>query len=95
MFLTPGGLYTKADIAANGNTSVYQKYPNFVAAHDTSIETRAALCPISRTKPNPNLTWIIGGKTYTFCRPPCVAEFVAKAKRQPTTILPPDKYVQR
>jgi YHS domain-containing protein len=95
LFLTPGGAYTAADIKANGNTSVYQKYPDFVASHDTQVKPGEAVCPISETKPNPKLTWVVGGKTYQFCCPPCVAEFVAKAKKDPKGIKAPEGYVKR
>lgn len=94
LFLTPGGAYTAADIKANGNTSVYQKYPDFVASHDTQVKPGERVCPISETKPNPRLTWIVGGKTYAFCCPPCVAEFVTKAKKDPKSIKSPEAYVK-
>ncbi len=95
LFLTPGGLYTKADIAANGNTSVYQKFPGFVPSHSDEVAPGQPVCPISKTKPDPRITWVVGGKSYTFCCPPCVAEFVQKAKQKPAAILPPDAYVKK
>jgi YHS domain-containing protein len=95
LFLTPGGLYTDADIAANGNTSAYLKYASIVPNHDTQVKVGEAVCPISETKPNPQLTWVIGGKTYTFCCPPCIAEFVKKAKTAPQSIKAPEAYVKK
>lgn len=95
LFLTPGGTYTTEDINANGNTSVYQKHPSYVAAHNTEVKSGEAVCPISETKPDPKLTWIIGGKTYQFCCPPCVAEFVAKAKKSPQSIKTPEAYIKK
>ncbi len=47
------------------------------------------------TKANPKFAWIIGGKTYEFCCPPCVDEFVALAKSNPELINPPEFYVKR
>ena len=94
LFLTPGGAYTAADIAANGNTSAYLKYANVVPAHDTQVKKGDAVCPISETKPNPALTWQVGGKKYTFCCPPCIAEFVKKAKTDPASIKSPEEYVK-
>lgn len=38
---------------------------------------------------------MIGGRSYTFCCPPCVDEFVKQAKEKPGTIKPPDGYVQK
>jgi roadblock/LC7 domain-containing protein len=94
LFLTPGGLYTQADILANGNTSVYQKFPGYVPQHNADVERGAPVCPISKTKPDPKITWQVAGKAYTFCCPPCVAEFVQNAKEKPTTILAPEAYVK-
>jgi roadblock/LC7 domain-containing protein len=94
VFLTPGGLYTKADIKANGNKTVSQKYPDFMAAHDAMPKPGERLCPISKTKANPKLTWIVGGKKYTFCCPPCVTEFVKQAKTNPKSIQAPEAYVK-
>lgn len=95
LFLTPGGAYTAADIQANGNTSVDQKFPGYVASHETRVKTGAPVCPISETQHDPKLTWVIGGKTYRFCCPPCVAEFVKKAKTSPAAIKAPEAYVKK
>ena len=94
LFLTPGGLYTSADIKANGNASAYQKYASVVPMHDAQVKSGDPVCPISETKPNPQLTWVIGGKNYSFCCPPCIAEFVKKAKTDPKSIKAPEAYVK-
>lgn len=95
LFLTPGGLYTQADITANGNASAYQKYANVVPMHDAQVKAGEPVCPISETKPNPQLTWVVNAKTYTFCCPPCIAEFVKKAKTSPQSIKAPETYVKQ
>ncbi|MBC8134689.1 MAG: hypothetical protein H8F28_02245 [Fibrella sp.] len=95
LFLTPGGLYTLADIEANGNASAYQKYASVVPDHDAKVKAGDQVCPISETKPNPQLTWVIGGKTYQFCCPPCIAEFVKKAKTDPKSVLAPEAYIKK
>ena len=46
------------------------------------------------TKANPKFPWIIDGKTYEFCCPPCVQEFVALAKEKPGEIKDPESYRQ-
>lgn len=94
LFLIPGGLYTADDIKANGSTSAYLKYASVVPEHDAKVKSGDAVCPISETKPNRQLTWVIGGKTYTFCCPPCIAEFVKKAKTDPASIKAPEAYVK-
>ena len=34
LYLTPGGIYTQADIEANGNLTASQKFKGFMAKHD-------------------------------------------------------------
>jgi hypothetical protein len=80
LYLTPGGLYTQADIDANGRTTPSLRYANFQARHDLYPQPGDSLCPITRTKANPDCTWIIAGRTYQFCCPPCIDEFVRVAK---------------
>ena len=77
LYLTPAGLYTQADIEANGNMTASQKFQGFMAKHDMHPKPGDKICPITMTKANPACSWIVGGKTYEFCCPPCVDEFVA------------------
>lgn len=95
LFLTPAGKYTAADIAANGNQTGNQKFRNFTPTHDLKPKVGDQICPITLTKANPQCTWIIDGKTYEFCCPPCVEEFVKLAKEKPEEIKAPSEYVKR
>jgi hypothetical protein len=94
LYLEPGGLYTAADIAANGNQTASEKFAGFRAKHDFNPQPGDAICPITRTKANPNCSWIIGGQEYTFCCPPCIDEFLELAKQTPDQIKPPAAYVK-
>lgn len=94
LFLTPGGRYTPADIEANGRRTAQQTFKGFKAKHDADPQPGDRLCPISETKANPQCTWIVGGKTYEFCCPPCVEEFVRLAKESPDAIKEPEDYVK-
>ncbi len=94
LFLTAGGKYTKDDIIANGNMTCSQKFRNFKPKHDLRPKPGAKICPITLTKANPQCTWIVGGKTYEFCCPPCIEEFVKMAKEEPNKIEEPDFYVK-
>ena len=94
LFLTPGGKYTAADVAANGATVPAEKYKGVRAAHDDNPKPGDAICPISKTKANPKFAWVVGGKTYTFCCIPCIEEFVALAKEKPGDIKDPKDYVK-
>lgn len=92
LFTTAGGLYTAADITANGTRTPGEKFKGIRAKHDTEPKPGDKICPISETLANPQFTWVIGGKTYEFCCTPCIEEFVAAAKEKPNTIQPPEAY---
>lgn len=80
LYLTPGGHYTAADVAANGNMTASEKFRGIKSDHNMHPQAGDTVCPISGTKANPKFTWVIGGKPYQFCCPPCVDEFLTKAK---------------
>jgi YHS domain-containing protein len=92
LFLTPGGLYTEADIKANGGVTGSEKFRGFQPAHDRKPKSGDKLCPVTLTKANPACAWIIGGKTYEFCCPPCVEEFLTLAKDTPNEVKGPEAY---
>lgn len=93
LYLTPGGKYTEADIVANGRKTASMKFAGFHASHDPKPTPGARVCPITDTRANPDCSWIVGGKTYLFCCPPCVDEFVRQAKEDPESIRAPEAYV--
>lgn len=94
LYLTPGGIYTRADIEANGGQTASQRFKSFKAGHDHQPHPGDRLCPVTLTKANPDCTWVVGGRKYEFCCPPCVDEFVRLAKENPGAIKPPNKYVK-
>ena len=95
LYLTPGGKYTEADIKANGNVTASQKFKGLKATHDLMPKTGDAICPITLTLASPKFSWVIDGKTYEFCCPPCVDEFVTLAKEKPGELKPPEAYRQK
>ena len=95
LYLTPGGKYTEADIKANGNMTASQKFKGVISSHDREPKSGDKICPITRTKANPNITWVVGGKTYEFCCPPCIDEFVKMGKEHPEEIKEPRSYVKK
>lgn len=92
LYLTPGGKYTAADVKANGGVVASEKFKGIKAEHDLKPKPGDKICPVTLTKANPKFSWIIGGKSYEFCCPPCVDEFVALAKEKPDEIKEPDFY---
>lgn len=95
LYLTPGGAYTQADIQANGNQTASQKFKGVKAQHDLKPKPGDKLCPVTLTKANAKFTWVVAGKAYEFCCPPCVDEFVAEAKKDPMAIKPPDEFIKK
>lgn len=94
LYLTPGGKYTTADIEANGKTIPSIKFKGIRSNHDDKPMLGDKICPISKTKANEQFVWIIDGKTYTFCCPPCIDEFVRSAKEQPDSLQAPESYIK-
>ena len=95
LYLTPGGKYTEADIKANGGLTASAKFKGLKAEHDLKPKTGEKICPVTLTKANAKFSWVIDGKTYQFCCPPCVDEFVGLAKDKPDEIKPPEFYRQK
>ncbi|HUP77282.1 MAG TPA: hypothetical protein VM260_01885 [Pirellula sp.] len=94
LYLVPGGRYTAADIAANGNTTASKKFRGIKSSHDMFPKDGDRICPITETKANPKFTWVVDGKAYLFCCPPCVDEFVKTAKASSDPLAEPDSYVK-
>jgi YHS domain-containing protein len=95
LYLVAGGAYTDADIKANGSTTAYEKFKGQMAKHDAKPKVGDLLCPISMTKANPKFSWVIGGKTYQFCCPPCIDEYVLLAKEHPEELKAPSEFVKK
>jgi len=95
LYLTPGGRYTAADVAANGKMTASQKFKGIKSTHDMKPKVGDRLCPITETKANPNFTWIIDGKPYEFCCPPCVDEFLKMAKSTDEPLPAPETFIKK
>ncbi len=94
LYLEPGGLYTLEDIKANGSQTASQKFANFMSSHDMNPQPGARICPVTSTLANADCSWIINGQEYLFCCPPCVDEFLKRAKTDPKSIAAADTYVK-
>ena len=97
LYLTAGGIYTEEDVKANGSQTASEKFKGFRAKHDMRPKPGDKICPVTMTKANQACTWIVAGKEYEFCCPPCVDEFVSWAKDPELSkdILPPEEYVKK
>jgi len=95
LYLTAAGSYTEKDIMANGKMTAAVKFAGKISKHDARPQPGDRICPISRTKANPEFTWIINGQPYQFCCPPCIDEYVRLAKQQPADLLPPDSFIKQ
>ena len=96
LYLTPGGLYTQADIEANGHITASETFKGFRAKHNLHPKPGDKICPVTLTLANPACTWIIGGKKYEFCCPACVDNFLETAKNSASVkdIQNPEAYVK-
>src|SRR5262249_44653391 len=64
LYLEPGGIYSAADIKANGNVTASQKFKGLRAAHDMHPKVGDKICPITETKADPKFSWVVNGRTY-------------------------------
>jgi hypothetical protein len=95
LYLTPGGRYTVADIQANGNVTASEKFKGIKSEHDMKPKVGDMLCPITSTKANAKFTWIIDGKAYQFCCPPCIDEYINTAKTSAEPLPDPESFIKR
>ena len=96
LYATVKGKYTEADIEANGKgKTASDVYGNEMTDHDDNPQPGDKICPISKTKANPKVSWIIGGKKYEFCCTPCINEFVKKAQEKPDQVKDAGFYVKQ
>jgi hypothetical protein len=96
LFATVKGKYTEADVKANGaGVTPADRYGNEMTNHDAKPQSGDRICPISKTKANPKINWIVGGKKYQFCCTPCINEFVKTAQDKPEKIKEPEEYVKK
>jgi hypothetical protein len=95
LYLTPGGKYTEDDIKANGGLTASQKFKGFNLANHDKPRKGDATCPVTDNKASPKFTWVVGGKQYEFCCPPCVDDFVKEAKEHPENIRDPEDYIKK
>ena len=95
LYLTPGGLYSKKDIQANGNTVPSVKFKDKSWAHDDNLKVGDKTCPVTKNKAETECAWIVNDSRYEFCCPPCLDKFVGWAKTQPDKVKAPTEYVYR
>lgn len=94
MFLTPGGIYTNADIEKNGRVVPSVKFHGISWAHDDELKKGDKVCPVTDNKADAQCVWYVNGKKYEFCCPPCLEKFVGWAKNQPDKVKAPEAYVK-
>jgi hypothetical protein len=95
VFLTAGGIYTKADIDKNGNTVPSVKFKGIFWSHDDNLKAGDKVCPVTDNKADPQCSWWVNGQRYEFCCPPCLEKFVKWAKESPEKVKAPEFYVKK
>ena len=94
LFLTPGGIYSAADINQNGNIVPSVKFEGMSWLHDDDLKKGDKLCPVTDNKADAQCVWVVNGKKYEFCCTPCLEKFVNWAKNQPDKVKPPEAYIK-
>jgi hypothetical protein len=94
LFLTPGGIYTVADIAKNGKVVPSVKFQGMAWAHEDDLKPGDKVCPVTANKADPQCEWFVNGQKYEFCCPPCLEKFIGWAKTQPEKVKPAEQYVK-
>ena len=94
LFLTPGGIYTAADIEKNGRVVPSVKFQGIAWSHDDDLKKGDKVCPVTDNKADAQCVWYVNGKKYEFCCPPCLEKFVGWAKNQPDKVKAPEAYVK-
>lgn len=95
LFSTPGGAYTAEDIARNGTVPPSERFEKVEFLYSMKAHEGQPVDPILATKTAGAYDWYVGGKRYHFASIASIEEFVIRAKRDPKSILPPDRYVER
>jgi hypothetical protein len=95
MYLKPGGIYTLADVKANGNTVPEEKFKGKTWEHADDLKVGDKVCPVTKNKAETECAWIVQGQTYEFCCPPCLDKFIGWAHHQPEKIKDTKEYVFR
>ena len=94
LYLTPGGIYTQADIDKNGNTTPDEKFKGKRFKHsDAALKPGDKICPITDKRANAECSWIVDGQSYEFCCRPCLDDFIERAHYDAGKIKKADKYV--
>lgn len=94
LFSTPGGAYTAEDIKKNGTRTPWERFSKVIFAYNLRPFPGQPIDPISGTKIHHAFDWMVGGKPYHFCSVPTLEEFVMRAKNDPSSIKPPEAYIQ-
>ncbi len=92
LYADPGGRYTTKDIETNGRGPASHKFSGQLPRHDDRPAAGERVCPVSRARADDRFTWVVSGKEYRFCCPPCIDEFLVTAKERPDDIRDPDSY---
>lgn len=95
LHLSPGGRYTAADIKANGSVIASEKYEGAAFTHELTAKPGDRLCPVTLARADRRFAWAVGGRSYFFCCPPCIDEFVQLAKERPAAIRSPEEYMKK
>jgi len=93
--LTPKGQYTWADTEAEKQGVPTEKYRELKVIHDMRPKPGDRLCPVTRAKAAPRIQWQVDGRTYLFCCPPCIVDFIEAARASIKPMIAPEQLVKK
>jgi len=95
LFSTPGGAYTKDDIAKNGSIPPHERFDRVEFLYSMKAHEGDPIDPILHTKTAGAFDWYVNGQVYHFASIASLEEFVIRAKQDPKSIQSPDHYVEK
>ena len=93
--LAPRGKYTVSDVEATEQKAPSEKFQGVKVAHDWRSKKGDVLCPMTRAKADPRISWQVNGKIYRFCCAPCIVDFIGWAQENPVVMVAPEDLVQQ
>ncbi len=93
LYLKPGGIYTMADVKANGATTPTEKLKGIRWLHGKDLQPGDRICPVTDQKAQKECAWIVQGQRYEFCCPPCLDNFIEWAHFEPGKVKKADDYI--
>ena len=97
LFSKPGGIYTAADIKANGNMTPAEKFKDKKLTHKVKPRPNQATKSVQSpaTRQTPKCYWTVQGSEVRICCLPCVKAFVGLRNDEQAKVKNANEYVAK